>query len=80
VLTLLLMAVLWRSNTPGFTSGFYLVASGLFRFINEFFRADPRGAIGFLSTSQFISLLIIGLGILFMLKIPQWVYEKHLKN
>lgn len=80
VLTLLLMAVLWKSNTPGFTTGFYLITSGLFRFFNEFFRADPRGAIGFLSTSQFISLLIIGLGILFILKIPQQLYEKHLKQ
>lgn len=79
-LTLLLMAVLWRSDTPGFTTGLYLITSGLFRFINEFFRADPRGAIGFLSTSQFISLLIIGLGILFILKIPQQLYEKHLKQ
>ncbi|PKM73686.1 MAG: prolipoprotein diacylglyceryl transferase [Firmicutes bacterium HGW-Firmicutes-17] len=80
VLTLLLMAVLWKSQTAGFTTGFYLIASGLFRFINEFFRADPRGTIGFLSTSQFISLLIIALGILFMLKIPQLLYEKNLKH
>ncbi|MDD3308014.1 MAG: prolipoprotein diacylglyceryl transferase [Acetobacterium sp.] len=80
MLTLVLMAVLWKSRNPGFTTGFYLIASGLFRFINEFFRSDPRGAIGFLSTSQFISLMIIGLGILLILKIPQPLYQKYLKN
>ena len=80
VLTLILVTVLWRSKTPGFTTGFYLIAAGLFRFINEFFRADPRGALGLLSTSQFISLLIITLGVLFILKIPQMVSQKHLKD
>lgn len=80
VLTLILMVILKKSQTPGFTTGLYLVAGGLFRFINEFFRADPRGALGFLSTSQCISLLIIALGLLFMLKIPQLVYQKRLKD
>ncbi len=80
ILTLVLITVLWKSNVPGLTTGVYLLASGLFRFINEFFRADPRGAIGFLSTSQFISLLVIGLGILFVMKIPQQLYEKQVKQ
>lgn len=44
----------------------YLVFYGLFRFIIEFFRGDPRGHILFLSTSQFISLILIAAGI-FML-------------
>ncbi len=79
ILTPVLLAVLWKSKTPGLTTGFYLIAAGLFRFVNEFFRADPRGAIGFLSTSQFISLIFIALGIMFVLKIPQSLYQKHLK-
>ncbi|HAZ06234.1 MAG TPA: prolipoprotein diacylglyceryl transferase [Acetobacterium sp.] len=80
ILTLVLITVLWKSKVPGLTTGVYLLASGLFRFINEFFRADPRGAIGFLSTSQFISLLVIGLGFLFVMKIPQQLYEKQIKQ
>lgn len=80
ILTLILVIVLRKSQNPGFTTGFYLVASGLFRFINEFFRSDPRGVIGFLSTSQFISLIVIAFGLLFIIKIPQTLYEKHLKH
>lgn len=37
----------------------YIFLYGIFRFIIEFFRGDPRGQIFFLSTSQFISLLSI---------------------
>lgn len=80
ILTLVLMVVLWKSKNPGFTTGFYLIAAGIFRFINEFFRSDPRGIIGFLSTSQFISLIVIAFGLLFIIKIPQTLYQKHLKN
>ena len=41
----------------------YLLVYGIFRFVIEFFRGDPRGQIGFLSTSQVIafgSVLISG--------------------
>lgn len=79
ILTLVLLTVLWKSKSPGFTTGFYLIGYGIFRFINEFFRSDPRGIVGFLSTSQAISLIVIGFGLLFLLKIPQKLYQKHLK-
>lgn len=80
ILTPVLMTILSKSRVPGFTTGFYLITYGIFRFFNEFFRSDPRGSIGFLSTSQTISLAIIIFGLLFILKIPQRFYEKHLKN
>ncbi|AFA49734.1 prolipoprotein diacylglyceryl transferase [Acetobacterium woodii] len=80
ILTPVLMIILMKNKTPGFTTGFYLVAAGIFRFINEFFRSDPRGTIGFLSTSQAISLFIIILGLLFLFKIPQMFYQKYLKH
>lgn len=79
IFTLILLAVLWKSKAPGIATGFYLMTYGIFRFINEFFRSDPRGNIGFLSTSQFISLAIIVLGVLFLLKIPQSLYQKHFR-
>lgn len=77
ILTIILLWVLKKSKTPGFTTGFYLIAYGLFRFINEFFRSDPRGSFLFLSTSQWISLFVFTFGILFFLKIPQRIHEKH---
>ncbi len=80
ILTPVLMIILAKNKTPGFTTGFYLVAAGIFRFINEFFRSDPRGTIGFLSTSQVISLFIIIFGLLFLFKIPQMLYQKYLKH
>ncbi len=44
--------------------GIYLTAYGVMRFVLEFFRGDAvRGHLGFLSTSQWISLVTIPLGI-----------------
>lgn len=80
ILTGFLLFILLKSNTPGYTTGFYLMTYGIFRFFIEFFRSDPRGTLGFLSTSQAISLFIIVSGLLFLLKIPQKLYEKHVKN
>jgi len=53
-------------KADGQVAGFYLIFYSIGRFILEFFRGDlERGTIGILSTSQFISifLLAIGLGI-----------------
>ncbi|OQX88164.1 MAG: hypothetical protein B6D55_01260 [Candidatus Omnitrophica bacterium 4484_70.2] len=41
----------------------YLILYGIFRFIIEFFRGDPRGYIFIFSTSQFISLIVVAIGI-----------------
>lgn len=44
--------------------GIYLVLYGIMRFVLEFFRGDEvRGALGFFSTSQWISMVTIPLGI-----------------
>ena len=40
---------------------------GVGRFLIEFLRNDYRGEIGFLSTSQFISILIVAGGALIMI-------------
>ncbi|MBO4901237.1 MAG: prolipoprotein diacylglyceryl transferase [Lachnospiraceae bacterium] len=47
----------------GLTTGYYLLAYSIGRFIIEFFRNDYRGSVGFLSTSQFISIFIFALSI-----------------
>jgi len=80
ILTMMLLWILKNSKTTGFTTGFYLMTYGIFRFMIEFFRSDPRGSFLFLSTSQWISLFIITLGIIFFLKLPEKLCEKHIKN
>ena len=52
---------------PGRTFWLYLLLYGLTRFAIEFFRGDERGMVfGGLSTSQFISLLIIPLSVVML--------------
>ena len=41
----------------------YCILYSIGRFVIEIFRNDNRGALGFLSTSQMISILILILGI-----------------
>lgn len=53
-----------KERLKGKTIGFYLILYSVGRFVIEFFRNDYRGAVGFLSTSQFISIFTLILGIL----------------
>lgn len=59
-----------RNKVLGRTSSMYLILYGIGRFIIEFFRADYRGSIGFLSTSQIISMIMVAIGIVFYMKAP----------
>lgn len=52
-----------KKSLPGDIASMYMVLYGIGRFGIEFFRNDYRGAIGFLSTSQFISIFIVAIGI-----------------
>ena len=47
----------------GMGASIYLLTYPVFRFIIEFFRGDPRGNIGPLSTSQFIGIILFTAGI-----------------
>ena len=40
---------------------------GVSRFVIEFYRGDPRGMVGTLSTSQFVSILIVPLAVIMLL-------------
>jgi len=46
----------------------YLVIYGIFRFIIEFFRGDPRGYIWIFSTSQWISIIVVVLSVYYWLR------------
>ncbi len=53
-----------RKREPGKLFSMYLLSYGTIRFILEFFRYDEvRGHIGTLSTSQWVSIFVIALGI-----------------
>ena len=52
---------------PGRTFWGYMLLYGISRFIIEFYRGDSRGAIGELSTSQFVSMLIVPLSIVMLI-------------
>ncbi|KAJ49855.1 phosphatidylglycerol:prolipoprotein diacylglycerol transferase [Clostridium tetanomorphum] len=59
--------LLWydrKKRKEGRVFSLYVIIYGIGRIIVEFFRDDPRGEIGMLSTSQFISLFTIILGII----------------
>ena len=53
-----------KDRKPGRTGALYLIMYSIGRSIIEIFRNDYRGEIGVLSTSQFISIFILIIGIL----------------
>ena len=53
-----------RTKGDGQVAGFYLIFYSIGRSLIELLRDDPRGAVGGLSTSQFISLFILLAGII----------------
>jgi phosphatidylglycerol:prolipoprotein diacylglycerol transferase len=52
----------WRGRGRGAVFGWMLVGYGVLRTLIEIYRADPRGSIGPLSTSQIISIPLIAIG------------------
>ena len=56
----------WRPF-PGRTFWSYLLFYGVTRFIIEFYRGDARGMVGDLSTSQFVSVLLVPLSIIMLI-------------
>lgn len=59
VITVVLLIFYRKSRHKGDVGALYMLLYGVGRFVLEFFRADDRGAIGLLSTSQFISIVIV---------------------
>ncbi|MCM0649479.1 prolipoprotein diacylglyceryl transferase [Clostridium swellfunianum] len=64
----LALFLLWydkKERKEGRVFSLYLIIYSIGRFVIEFIRDDPRGSVGLLSTSQFISLFIVVLGAIF---------------
>ena len=68
ILSGVLMAIFLKKPRRGTVTGWYMVLYAVWRFIIEFFRADPRGTVGPLSTSQFISLFIFAFGVYLLVR------------
>lgn len=66
ILVLLLATERRGRPFPGRTFWGYLLLYGVSRFIIEFYRNDPRGMVGDLSTSQFVSILLVPLSIVML--------------
>lgn len=65
---------------PGDVGFIYLLTYGVGRFIIEIFRGDVRGSVGPLSTSQFISIIMVVIGIVLLIlnhKLFRRFYEKE---
>src|SRR6476661_11010985 len=52
---------------PGRTFWAYMLLYAISRFVIEFYRGDPRGMVGSLSTSQFVSILLAPVAIIMLI-------------
>ena len=68
ILSFILMGIYLKKPSRGTVTGWYMVLYSVWRFAIEFFRADDRGAVGVLSTSQFISLFIFAFGLFLLIR------------
>lgn len=67
-----------KQKKNGILTGTYFILYGVWRFIIEFFRSDERGFIGFLSTSQFISIFTVSFGIFLLIRLKKGMpLKKH---
>lgn len=53
-----------KKRNTGKIAGMYLIIYSIGRFLVEFLRNDPRGNVGILSTSQFIAIITLIVGII----------------
>jgi len=66
LIAVILIAAGRKLKRPGMVSGLYLVLYSIGRFAVEFLRNDPRGSVGILSTSQFIAVFTMAVGLAVM--------------
>ncbi|UCF20770.1 MAG: prolipoprotein diacylglyceryl transferase [Gemmatimonadota bacterium] len=76
ILLLAVLAFLWsfrkREYRPGFLFGFYLILSGIARFITEFYRLTPEVWLGLTTAQLFsIALVVTGIALTLLLRSPR---------
>lgn len=77
----LLLLAARKFKTEGRVAALYLICYSAGRFVLEFFRGDlARGAVGTISTSQFISLFIFAAGVLLFAFAPKLQKKKTGEN
>lgn len=64
-----LILIAKKRPADGSVGSWYLLLYGVGRFLIEFLRDDPRGSVGVLSTSQFISIFIVAAGMILLWRI-----------
>lgn len=63
IIVLIILIAIKKVKNRGFGPGVYFVSYSIGRFLVEFLRNDYRGSVGFLSTSQFYSIITLIIGI-----------------
>ncbi|MPZ17758.1 MAG: prolipoprotein diacylglyceryl transferase [Luteitalea sp.] len=71
ILVVLLATERRRRPFAGRTFWLYMLLYGVSRFIIEFFRGDPRGMVAGLSTSQFISVILVPLSVVMLVRLSR---------
>lgn len=87
---LMILMYTYSKRRPYFLSGVYFTGYGVWRFVIEFFRGDEIRGVALLSTSQWISLVMILFGLLllfarlerftFFQKNKGWLYHQKKKE
>ena len=75
VLAFVLMVYAKREPAKGKVAAGYCILYSIGRFVIEILRNDYRGAVGFLSTSQIISIFILILGIVMFIRAGKGVKQ-----
>ena len=70
-----------RRGFPGRTFWLYVLLYGVSRFVTEFYRGDPRGMVfDAISTSQFVSVLIVPLSIVMLVYLARFSFTDQRKS
>lgn len=76
IFAFILMTYAKKKRASGKVGALYMILYSIGRFCIEFLRDDERGAIGVLSTSQLISILILAGGVVLYLLSAKGVFDK----
>jgi phosphatidylglycerol:prolipoprotein diacylglycerol transferase len=71
ILAILLVGERRGRSFPGRTIWAYLALYAVSRFVIEFFRGDERGAVGPISTSQFVSLVLLPASLVMLVRLAR---------